>query len=119
MQTTAHTPVPPVERLFWTPKVHSALTTYRKEEVLNLSPVEVIDKLYGVAIQAIKKDDKGLAHRAINELIASLNFEYQEVALSLYRLYQYAKHCLRKGKDDDAVEVFEELRSAWKEAFKL
>ncbi|MER3522546.1 MAG: hypothetical protein C4326_00400 [Ignavibacteria bacterium] len=119
MQTAAHTPAPPVERLFSAPKVHSALTTYRKEQVLNLSPVEVIDKLYGVAIQAIKKDDKGLAYRAMNELIAALNFEYQEVALSLYRLYQYAKYCLRQGKHDDAVEVLEELRSAWKEAFKL
>jgi flagellin-specific chaperone FliS len=72
-----------------------------------------------VAIQAIKKNDQMLAVRAINELIAGLNFEYQEVALTLYRLYQYAKHCLRMGKKDEAAQVLEELRSAWGEAFKL
>lgn len=119
MQPATQTQVPAAERLFVGARVHSALTTYRNEQLLNLSPVEVIHKLYGVAIQAIKKNDVHLANRAVNELIAALNFEYQDVALSLYRLYQYAKHCLRKGNHDDAAEVLEELRAAWREAFKL
>lgn len=119
MQAATQTQVPPVDRLFAGTRVHSALVAYRNEQLLNLSPVEVIHRLYGVAIQAIKKNDVHLANRAINELIAALNFEYQEIALSLYRLYQYAKHCLRQGKHNDATEVLEELRSAWKEAFNL
>jgi flagellin-specific chaperone FliS len=100
-------------------KISSALSTYRNEQLMNLSAVDVIHKLYAVAIQAIKKNDVPLAHRAINELIAALNFEYQEVALTLFRLYQYTKHCLRKGRTNEALEVLEELRSAWGEAFKL
>jgi flagellin-specific chaperone FliS len=99
--------MPLVERGYGSVRVHSALNTYRNEQMMNLSPVEVIHKLYAVGIHAI------------NELIAGLNFEYQEVALTLYRLYQYAKHCLRMGKYNEAAEVLEELRSAWGEAFKL
>ncbi len=119
MQAATQAQVPAAQRLFVGPRVQSALATYRNEQLLNLSPVEVIHRLYGIAIQAIKKNDVPLANRAVNELIAALNFEYQEVAVSLYRLYQYSKYCLRQGKHDDAAEVLEELRSAWKEAFKL
>lgn len=119
MQATQQQVVPTMDRKFLGIKVNSALTTYRNEQLLNLSPVEVIHKLYAVAIQAIKKNDHQLAQRAINELIAGLNFEYQEISVSLYRLYQYSKYCLRQGKSTDAVEVLEELRSAWGEAFKL
>jgi flagellin-specific chaperone FliS len=100
-------------------RVDSALKTYRNEQLMNLAPVEVIYKLYAVAIQGIRKNDYQLAQRAINELITGLNFEYKDIALSLYRLYQYAKHCLRQGRSNDAVEVLEGLRSAWGEAFKL
>lgn len=119
MQAATHTQTPAAEGLFVGSRVHSALTTYRNEQLLNLSPVEVIDKLYAIAIQAMKKNNVHLANKAVNELIAALNFDYQEVALSLYRLYQYSKHCLRQGKQNEAIEVLEELRSAWKEAFKL
>lgn len=108
-----------VEATFAPGMVHTALSMYRTEQVMNLSSVEVINRLYGVAIHAIKKDDRQLAVRAINELIAALNFEYKDVAVSLYKLYQYAKHCLRKGKTAEAIEVMEELRGAWREAFKL
>ena len=119
MQAAQQTIVPMIDRAYAGVRVNSALNTYRNEQMMNLSPVEVIHRLYAVAIQAIKKDDNQLATRAINELIAALNFEYQDVALSLYRLYQYAKHCLRQSKPAEALEVMEELRSAWGEAFKL
>lgn len=119
MQAAQQQTVPIVERAHLGIRVNSALNTYRNEQLVNLSPVEVIHRLYAVAIQAIKKSNHKLAQRAINELIAGLNFEHQEVALGLYKLYQYSKHCLRQGKANDAVEVLEELRSAWGEAFEL
>ncbi len=101
------------------PKKNSAADRYRKEEVLNLSPVQIICKLYDIAIVAAKKNDIELSRRAINELIAALNFEYAETALGLYRLYDYSKKCLREGKIDETVNVLQELRSAWAEAFHL
>jgi flagellin-specific chaperone FliS len=119
MHATQQYSVPTIERPQVSSRVSSALNTYRNEQMMNLSPVDVIHKLFAVAIQAIKKNDLPLAHKAINELVAGLNFEYQEVALTLFKLYQYTKQCLRKGKTDEALEVLEELRSAWGEAFKL
>lgn len=109
----------PVERAYAGVRVNSALNTYRNEQLMNLSPVAVIHKLYSVAIQAIKKNDHQLATKAINELIAGLNFEYQEIAVTLFKLYQYSKHCLRQGNESGAIEVLEELRSAWGQAFKI
>ena len=109
----------PMEPIHLGPRTSSALNAYRVEQMMNLSAVEVIHRLYSVGIQAIKKNDLQLAQRAINELIGGLNFEYHEVALTLYRLYQYAKQCLREGKTREALGVLEELRAAWSEAFKL
>jgi flagellin-specific chaperone FliS len=97
----------------------NAVAAYRKEEYSNLSPVQVIYKLYEVAIRACKKDDRELSRKAINELIVSLNFEYEDMALALYRLYDYSKRCIHQGKTTEAVEVLEELRSAWGQAFRL
>ena len=96
-----------------------AASRYRKEESMNLTPVQVICRLYDVAILAGKKDDKELARRAINELIAALNFDYQETSLGLYRLYDYAKRQLRNGNTTEALNVLQELRNAWAQAFNL
>jgi len=97
----------------------SALAAYRKEDYTNLTPVQVVSKLYDVAILACKKNDKTLARRAINELIVGLNFEYKDVAVGLYRLYDYSKRCIAQDKTAEAARVLEELRSAWGQAFNL
>ena len=97
----------------------NAIAAYRKEEYSNLSPVQVIYKLYDVAIRACKKEDRDLSRKAINELIVGLNFEYEEIAMNLYRLYDYSKRSIQKGKWNQAIEVLEELKGAWGQAFKL
>ncbi len=97
----------------------SAAKAYRNEQLLNLTPVQVIEKLYSVAIQALRKNDAELAKRAVNELIAGLNFEYEQPAVGLYRLYEYCKDCIRKGNPAEAISVLEELRATWVQAFNL
>jgi flagellin-specific chaperone FliS len=96
-----------------------AANAYRREHLLNLTPVQVIKKLYDTAIFACKKKDYSLAHRAISQLILGLNFEYEELAGGLMSLYLYTKECIRKGQTTEAIEVLEELRSAWVQAFNL
>lgn len=97
----------------------TAAQRYQREQYLNLSPVEVIKKLYDVAILGCKKHDKTLANNAVTELIVGLNFEYQDIALGLYRLYQYVKHCLRQENYEEAENVLSELRATWMQAFHL
>lgn len=97
----------------------AAINAYRNDELANLSPVQVIDKLYAVAILACKKGDVRLALKAITELIVGLNFEYADIAVPLYNLYQYSMDCIRKRNLPEAIRVLEELRTTWAQAFHL
>jgi flagellar protein FliS len=97
----------------------SAVNAYRKEQILNMSPVEVIKRLYEMGIMACRKNDPVLARKVVNELIAGLNFEYQDIAVGLYGLYDYTKRCIRQGKMEEAANILDELRATWVEAFKL
>ena len=97
----------------------SALDKSRKEQYLNLTPVQVIYKLLDIAVQNCKKEERTIAVRALNELILALNFEHQEVALGLFRLYDYSKQCIHNGEFSKAITVLEDLRSVWGRAFHL
>jgi flagellin-specific chaperone FliS len=98
---------------------NTAAHIYHREQFLNLSPVEVVKKLYDTAILGCKKNNAVLAQNAITELVVGLNFDYQDISVGLYRLYQYAKHCIRNGNMNEAVRVLEELRATWVKAFRL
>jgi hypothetical protein len=86
---------------------------------MNLSPVEVIKKLYDTAIVGCKVNDDHLALKALSELVIGLNFEYADLSTGLFGLYQYCKQCIRDRKPEEAVQVLEELRSIWIKAFHL
>jgi flagellin-specific chaperone FliS len=100
-------------------RVDEALQTYRNEHLSNLSPVQVVLKLYDIALQGCKKQNYGIAQRALTELILALNFDHKELATGLFQLYDYAKRSIRQGQVDEAITILEELRAAWAEAFHL
>jgi flagellin-specific chaperone FliS len=112
--TTSEKPLPIPQ-----PQSSVALRTYRREEHLHLTPVEVIDKLYDVAILHCKKKNAPIAHRALNELIVALNFENNDLAVRLFGLYEYCKRSIRNGNYKEPASVLGELRSAWREGFHL
>ncbi len=92
---------------------------YHQEQSLNLSPVQVILKLYDLVILSCKKNDKKMAIRALNELIVALNFEQKEMSTGFYRLYDYSKRCVFAGRYVEVISVISELRGAWIQAFNL
>ena len=100
-------------------QAYQAANTYKKEQLMNLSPVEVIQKLFDITIVSLKKNDVGRAQRALNELIVGLNFEAGDMAMQLYQIYDFCKRAIRKGEIDVTIGLLEELRSAWAQAFKL
>ncbi len=100
-------------------QAQAAVSAYSKDHYANLSPVQVIQRLYDYAILGCKKDDPLLAQRALNELIIALNFEHKEVAFGLFRLYDYCKGCIQKRDYPPALKVLEELRDTWTHAFNL
>ena len=100
-------------------QTQTAVNAYSREQHLNLSPVQVIYRLYDYAIMGCKKEDPVLAQRALNELILALDFNQKEIALGLFRLYDYCKGCVQKQQYQQSIEILEELRTTWAQAFHL
>lgn len=96
-----------------------ALNMYKSEQVVNLSPVEIIKRAYDLAIVALKKNDTEKALRILRELSLALDYSQGELAVQLFHIYQYCMRCLRQNRTDEVVSMLEELRSTWADAFNL
>ncbi len=101
------------------PQIRKGIDRYHQNSILNATPSELILKLYDLAIISIRKKDFHKAGLVLTELIAALNFEYQEEALGLFKLYRYCQDCLYKGETQMPLQILVELRDTWAEAFEL
>ncbi len=91
---------------------------YLAQQINAMTPMELLIKLYDAAIASCAQKDSRRLSQALVELIATLNFEYREIAVGLFRLYNY---CLRNGKRGrfELVEpILTELRDTWKQAME-
>ncbi|GAB4339069.1 MAG: flagellar export chaperone FliS [Calditrichia bacterium] len=95
------------------------ISAYQENQILNLSPTELILKLYDLAILSIKKNDIPKANRVIAELISSLNFDYKDVSLGLFKLYRFCQDNLYQGNKKVALDILQDLRDTWAKAFNL
>jgi len=86
---------------------------YITEQVNAMTPMELLLKLYDVAIASCAQRDKERLSRALIELIAALNFDYREIAVGLFRLYNYCLRNARMGHFDLVKPILTELRDAW------
>lgn len=86
---------------------------YRQNDVLGASPLRLVVMAYDLAIQSCERKDFEKATRAISVLRDALNFEYQDVALGLFRVYQWCLDCIRQGDYNNAISALSELRDAW------
>ncbi len=88
---------------------------YLEENIQGLNPVQLLIKVYEAAIQSCVQNDRARLSRCLVELIASLNFEQRDVAVPLFRLYNY---CLREGKRGNfevVKNIMTELRDSWQQ----
>jgi flagellin-specific chaperone FliS len=86
---------------------------YRQQDVMGASPIRLVVMAYDVAIQACEAKDFDRAAKAISVLRDALDFDYQEVAVGLFRVYQFCLDCLRKNDYAQAMNNLKELREAW------
>lgn len=86
---------------------------YRQNDVLGASPLRLVVMAYDLAIQSCERKDFEKATRAISVLRDALNFEYQDVALGLFRVYQWCLDCIRQEDYHSAISALSELRDAW------
>ncbi|HTO93600.1 MAG TPA: hypothetical protein VMM80_04485 [Bacteroidota bacterium] len=116
----AYTPLDsPAEHGFGDDRQKAALQAYRREEFMHLTPEQVIYKVMSLGVQGCRKQDRTQAVRAVNALILALDFKYREVAMGLFRLYDYTKTCIYDRRFDEALEILEGLRGSWAEAFHI
>ncbi len=89
---------------------------YRKQDVLGASPVHLVVMAYDLAIKACEQNDFEKSVKVIGLLRDALDFDYPEVAMGLFRLYEWCFDCIRKNDFNAALAVLRELRSAWRQA---
>lgn len=81
-----------------------------------LAPVDVMLQLYDFAVAGCLARDMRRASAAIVELIAGLNFEYEEMATGFYRLYEYSLREVKAGRFEEAHRILGGLRDTWRQA---
>jgi flagellin-specific chaperone FliS len=89
---------------------------YRDQQILSASPMQLLLMVYEQAIVQCEARDAQRAQRAITELIGALNFDAGEVAVDLFRLYEYCLWELRRRHFADAAHILRRLKSAWEDA---
>jgi len=95
------------------------IPSYLEQEVLSWSKEKIILKMYDLFIVSCKRNDSAKMSRVLIELMGSLNFEFEETATRLYRLYEYCQRCVFQKKFDEALYIIKELRDTWALAFNL
>ncbi|GAB1370515.1 hypothetical protein MASR1M45_05760 [Candidatus Kapaibacterium sp.] len=95
------------------------IPAYLEQEVLSWSKEKIILKMYDLFLVSAKKNDSSKMNKVLVELMSSLNFEFEEVATRLYRLYEYCQRCIMQRKYDEAYFIIKELRQSWAVAFNL
>lgn len=84
-----------------------------KDQLAGLTSVELLIKVYDVAIASCKRSDSQRLSRALVELIGALNFEHREIAVGLFRMYNYCLRNAKQGRFDLVEPVLVELRDVW------
>ena len=92
---------------------NAAAAAYVTEQINSLHPTELILKVYDYAIAGCHQQDADRVSRALVELIAALNFEYRDIAMPLFRLYEYCLRSAKAGEFEEILPVFKELRDTW------
>jgi len=93
-----------------------AFSQYRNQQVMSASPMQLVLMLYDLAITGCERQDAERASAPIRELIGALNFEIDQIALDLFRLYEYCLWEIRRRRFVDAGGILRRLRDTWQEA---
>ncbi|PYN97130.1 MAG: hypothetical protein DMD91_18555 [Candidatus Rokuibacteriota bacterium] len=94
-----------------------ATSAYAAQQTQGMSQQQMLLQLYDFAVAGCVAHDGRKASAAIVELIAALNFDYEEIATGLYRLYEYTLAEVRAKHFDEARKILAGLRDAWQQAF--
>lgn len=94
--------------------LQSAAQAYRMNQINSASPLDLLLMTYDAALVGCGQRDLRRTTQALALLRDALDFSYDEdVAMGLFRLYQYCADLARKGEFDEAAQLLRELRNSW------
>jgi flagellin-specific chaperone FliS len=91
---------------------------YRQQEIIGATPLHLVIMAYDLAIRSCEQKDFEKAVKTIGVLRDALDFDYPEVSVGLFRIYQWCLDSIRAGDYASAIATLRELRGAWKAAEK-
>ena len=96
-----------------------AVSGYMEQEVQQWSAEKIILKMYDLFIVSCRQRDIAKMNRVLTSLMTALDFEYQEQATRLYRMYEYCQNCIMQKRYDEALAIIRDMRETWANAFNL
>ncbi len=88
---------------------------YQRQDIATSSPLQLIVRIYDVAITACHRNDRRKLRQALTELIGALNMEEGgEISARLYRLYEFCMDESVQGDLEPVREILTELRETWR-----
>lgn len=91
-----------------------ATQTYRMNQINGASTLDLVIMAYDAALIGCGQQDLERTTKALATLRDALDFSYdEEIAMGLFKLYQYCADLTRKGEYDEAAYLLRELRDAW------
>ena len=92
---------------------------YLTQRIMSAGPEQLISYIYDAILTACRTGDRERALRGLMALVGALDFEYQEQAVPMYKLYQYCLDRAREGNLDEVKYIIGEFKEAWSEAHKV
>jgi flagellin-specific chaperone FliS len=93
-----------------------ALESYRSQQTTSAAPGQLLLQLYDHAIAGALRQDQRQVNAALVELIGALNFDYEEIAVGLFKLYDWCMRRARAKDWDEVLKILRDLRDAWARA---
>ena len=90
-----------------------AVNPYLVQQVKTASPEKLILMLYEIGMKSCKAQDNRKAVSVLTELIAALNFDHNDIAMSFFELYRFALDEVHNHHYDNAYMVFEGMHDMW------
>lgn len=92
---------------------------YLTQKIMSAKPEQLISYIYDAVISACYRKEQERVLRGLMMLVNALNFDYQEVATPLFKIYQYCLERARRSDYSEVEELMVGVRSAWADAMKV
>ncbi len=92
---------------------------YLVQKVMTASPEQLVLYVFDAALLACSRNDKIKAVEAIQVLISSLRFDYQDIATNFYNTYSGIINLVNRAEFDLAKTMISDIKGTWERAMNV